>query len=213
MTDVKTQLVSGCCRDTNVHASRFQAKHRQLFEVPAALLTEKRDYWKEGAARESSGEGGNRPEDGTAEDQGLQSVQTIPLTGACAHARTDERPGEQARSRSRIASTDGRGRSEHRTGSKQRESLRGSVEGTSPTGRISSTHVDTTDADATGFSAAGNCTDGGHSTTRRNAVRGERLRETSEGRKKNLWVWLLQLQDEKANESVPRQVQLVSITD
>ena len=107
-----------------------------------------------------------------------------------------------------------RGSSEQHGGSKQRQSLRGSPERTSATGRLSPERVDTTDAGATSSSAAGDYTDGGHSTTRGNEVRGDAAKgfaravrdgSTSEGRRlrRNLWV---RSQEEKEPDLVPRQV-------
>ena len=112
----QAQQVGGRCRDVDLHASALSTTEgsqsirqvRKLFEVPPASCDRERRLLEGGkvSSREGS-EGGNRPENGRAEEQGHQSAaKTTPPTGTCAHARTDERPGEQARSRSRIPLAD-----------------------------------------------------------------------------------------------------------
>ena len=166
----QAQQVGGRCRETYTHplsarqkGANQYARCENSLKCHQRLVTETRLL--EGgkvSSREGSEEGGNRPENGRAEEQGHQSAaKTTPPNGTCAHARKYKRPGEQARSRSRISLADVRL-------SSARKCLR-----TIPTGRILSTNVDTTDADARGSPAAGDCTDGCHSATRANTVRGD----------------------------------------
>ena len=109
----QAQQVGGYCRDTDVHASGFNtnqyARWEHCFEVPATSRDRETRPLEGGkaAARESSGEGENRPEDGRAEEQALQiAFKTTPPTRSCAHTRTDARPaGVESSSRTCAAAS------------------------------------------------------------------------------------------------------------
>ena len=93
---------------------------------------QKRDSWREArllCEKALEKEETARRMEEQKKEQGLQSATgTSPPTGACAHAPSDGRPSEQARSRSRVSLTDVRGSSEQCRGSKQRHSSRGSAD-------------------------------------------------------------------------------------
>ena len=176
----------------------------------------------EGSRRESVGEGGNGQKDGGTKEQGFPiRSKTASNTSPSFYSRTNERPvekrsTEQERDRTWTDITNSHGSCEQQ----YQQPSRGSTQGTGTTGRVSATHVGPAITDAASSSTASMCSDGSHSTARRNAtsnsnmdirrdaakdlVRMVRDGSTPEGQR--LWVWL-HLQDEEATEPVPRQLQ------
>ena len=202
----------------------------KLLEMSASTLDREARLLERGEdpTRESSGEGGHGQEDGRAEEQGFPICpKTASATSPGSHSRTNERSvekrsTEQARVRSwtRITSPHGSSEQQH-----QRSPRGGVLKGqTGTTSRVLATHVGAAVTDAAGSSATGVCSDGSHSTARRNTtssngmdIRGDAAKDlarvvrdgsTSEGQRlrEQLWVWL-HLQDEEATEPVPKQIQ------